>query len=120
MPKKFADSVPVSMLDDQKALMHAQPLDASGNIVALPAGAIPSYSVDNTALLTLDPSVDPTGLSCEVLGIKGAAGTATVTVSLTNADGTVATGSAVFTTTLDPAELDVASMGISVDAPVHQ
>jgi hypothetical protein len=103
------------MLDDGPGVIIAgAPLAADGTPAVLVAGEVPTFSVDNTALGTLDPSIDPTGLSCKFVGIKGMAGVATVTMSLTNADGTVATGSAVITITLDPAEVDVASFAMSV------
>ena len=113
-------TIAATMLDDQKALMHIQPLDVNGNPMALnPAQPVPTYA-SSDATVTLDPTVDPTGLSCEVLGVKGTAGTPTVTASYTNADGSVATGACNFTITIDPAELDVASMGVTVDPPVAQ
>jgi hypothetical protein len=114
-----AAAVTVTMLDDQKALMHVQPLDTNGNPTSLPTGSKPPvYTVDANA--TLDPSVDLTGLSCEVLGIKGTAGVANVTATFTNLDGTTATGSAQFTVSIDPKELDVGSLGVTVDTPISQ
>jgi hypothetical protein len=44
----------------------------------------------------------------------------TVTVSMTNADGTVATGSIVITTSIDPAEQDVGSFGPTLDSVTKQ
>lgn len=114
-----AAAVTVTMLDDQKALMHVQPLDANGQPTSLPTGSKPPvYTVDANA--TLDPTVDATGLSCEVLGIKGMAGAANVTATFTNLDGTTATGAAAFTISIDPKELDVSSLGVTVDTPVAQ
>ena len=118
--KSLGAAISVTMLDDQKALMHIQPLDANGNPTSLPTdSAVPTYAASD-ATVTLDPTVDPTGLSCEVIGVKKTAGTPTVTASFTNLDGTVATGSVAFTITLDPKELDVASLGVTVDTPVAQ
>ena len=122
---KLGTSVTVPMLDDQKALMHVAPLDAEGNPSAFPTGSAPPvYTVDNGALVTLDPTVDPTGLSCEVIGVKelggASSGVATVTATFTNADGTTAVGTAVFNMTVDPAELDVTSLDVAVDTPVSQ
>lgn len=109
-----------TMLDDQKALMHIQPLDDTGAPIALPPGQpVPVYTTSDPSV-TLDPSQDPTGLSCWVLGVHGTAGTPTVTATYTNADGSVATGTAPFTITVDPKELDVADLGVTVDSPVSQ
>jgi hypothetical protein len=103
------------MLDDSPGVIVAgKPLAVDGSAAVLPVGEIPTFTVDNTALGTLDPSIDPTGLSCKFVGIKGMAGVATVTMSATNPDGSVATGNAVITITLDPAEAAVASFGMSV------
>jgi hypothetical protein len=114
-------SVAASMLDTQKALMHALPLQADGvTPAALPAGGVPSWTLDATTFATIDPTVDPTGLSCEIIGVKGSPGVATATVSFTNADGSVASGTVVMTITKNPAEIDVASFGTVVDAPVNQ
>lgn len=118
----FKATVSQSMLDDQKALMTAQPLDSAGNPTSIPSGAaVPVWSVaPGTALKVAVPSTDPTALTCEATGVKTVAGTETVTISFTNADNSVATGEVVFTMTIDPAELDVTSFGITVSAPVSQ
>ena len=110
-----------SMLDDQKALMHVQPKDANGNNINLdPAQPVPSYASDNTALGTVDASVDPTGLSAMIVGVKGQAGSFNVTATYMNADGSVATGIVNETTTLDPNELKVADLAVTVDAAIAQ
>lgn len=119
--KKLGDSIPFTMLDDQKTTMHISPVDSDGNPTSLPSGsAAPTYAVTGDPIVTLDTTTDPTGLSAGIIGVKKAAGTATVTASFTNADGTVATGSAVVTTTVDPAELDVTSFAVTVDPATAQ
>ncbi len=118
--KKLGDSLPFTMLDDQKTVMHIAPQDSSGNPTSLPAGAVPTYAITGDPSVTLDTTTDPTGLSAGVIGVKKAAGTATVTASFSNADGTVATGSLVVTTTVDPLELDVASFAVTADPAVAQ
>jgi hypothetical protein len=111
----------VTMLDDQKTVMHINPKDSDGNPTSLPTGsAPPTYAVDNAALVTLDTTTDPTGLSAGVVGVKKQAGVATITDSFTNADGTVATGTGTVTTTVDPKELDVSGFDVSFDTPVAQ
>lgn len=112
--------VSVTMLDDQKALMHVTPLDKDGKPTSLPTGSVPPVYTSSDATVTLDPSVDPTGLSCMVLGVKGTPGNPTVTATFTNLDGSTASGSANFTVTIDPAELDVASLGVTVDTPIAE
>lgn len=109
----MATSVEQAMLDTQKALVHATPIGT------LPPGAVPTWSADNS-VVTLDSSVDPSGLSVMVLGVHGSAGDAIVTVSYTNPDGSVATGSATFHMSLDPAESDVTGFDIVIDPPEHQ
>jgi polyisoprenoid-binding protein YceI len=118
--KSLGAAIAVTMLDDQKALMHVMPLDASGNPTSLPTGSKPPVYTASDATVTLDPTVDATGLSCEVIGVKTKAGTPTVTATFTNLDGTTAVGSAAFTITIDPLELDVSSLGVTVDTPVAQ
>lgn len=119
---KLGTTATQPMLDDQKTVVHVAPLDANGNPSAFPTGSKPTvYTVDNTALVTLDPTIDATGASCAVIGVKkSAGGTATVTATFTNADGTTAVGTAVFTISIDPAELDVASLAVTVDSPTAQ
>lgn len=120
--RRFAAAAsPQTMLDDQMALMHVTPQDSNGNPTSLPTGAaVPTYSAAPGTAVTLDPSVDATGLSCNVKGIKGQAGVEVVTVSFTNPDGTIATGTAQFTQSIDPAALDIAGFGVTVDTPVAQ
>ena len=119
--RSLGAAVEQAMLDDQKATMTITPLDANGQNSAIPTGAaVPTYAASPGTAVTLDPTVDPTGLSCLVKGVKGLAGDEVVTASFTNADGTVATGTATFHQTIDPAELDVASLGVSVSTPVAQ
>jgi hypothetical protein len=110
-----------TLLDDNNALIHANPLQADGVTPAtVPAGIVPTYVADVATFGTLDPTVDATGLTCGWKGIKGQAGVTTVTVSMTNADGTVATGSIVITTSIDPAEQDVGSFGPTLDSVTKQ
>lgn len=104
------------MLDDQFTTVHW--VAEGGAVVA--SRPIPVTSVDNPALATVDNTVDPTGMSAKVSGIKGQAGVATLTVSYMNADGTPATGTATVTLTLDPAELDVGGFSATFDAPQAQ
>jgi hypothetical protein len=121
--KSFAAAAPISqpMLDDQMALVHWLPLEADGTPGAIPSGvAAPVTTVAPGTAVTLDGSADPSGLSVNVKGIKGQAGTEVVTVTYTNADGSVATGSVTFEQTLDPAELDVAGFSATIDTPVAQ
>lgn len=116
--KSLGNAIAVTMLDDQKTTMHITPLDAAGNPTSLPTGAaVPTYA-SSDATVTLSPAAD--GLSCGIAGVKGTAGTPTVTASFTNLDNTVATGSAAFTITIDPLELDISSLQVSVDTPVAQ
>ncbi len=117
MPNKAThfDSINATMVDDGPGVIIAgAPVDAAGDAVILPAGQIPSFAVDNPALGTLDPSIDPTGLSCKFVGVKGQAGVATVTMSSTNTDGSVVSGTAVITITLDPNELEATEFKMSV------
>jgi polyisoprenoid-binding protein YceI len=118
--KKLGDSVAFTMLDDQKTVMHISPVDSDGNPTSLPSGSTPPTYAASDATVTLDPTIDPTGLSCAIIGVKKTAGTPTVTASFTNADGTVATGSLALTITLDPAELDVTSFAVTADPAVAQ
>ena len=114
-------SAPVAftMLDDQKTVMHVTPLDVDGNPTSLPTGSAPPvYTADDPSSITLNPA--PDGLSCQLNGVKGKAGTPHITATFTNLDGSTATGEADATITLDPAELDVTSLGVSVDAPTAQ
>jgi hypothetical protein len=115
-------TVTQTMLDDQKTVMHITPLHADNTPGVLnPAQPVPTYAVSGDATVTIDPTIDPTGMSCAVIGVKGTvSGNPTVTASYTNADGTVATGAVVFTITQDPAELDVTSFDVTVDTPVAQ
>lgn len=113
----------VSMLDDQKVVLHSQPQDANGNPTALPTGGQISYAIDGAGLATIDPTQDPTTLSVVVVGVKKAAGlpgSTVVTATFKNADGTVATGTGTVNLTQDPNELDVNSLGMSFDAPTAQ
>lgn len=115
-------TINTTMMDDQKTVMHIQPKDAAGNAIALnPAQPVPTYAVSGDATVTIDPSIDPTGLSCAVIGVKGTVtGNPTVTATYMNADGSSATGVAVFTITQDPNELAVADFDVTVDTPVAQ
>jgi hypothetical protein len=81
---------------------------------------IPAYAADVATFGTLDPTVDPTGATCGWTSVKGQAGVTTVTISGTNADGTTATGDIVITTSIDPAEQDVASFGPTLDSVTKQ
>lgn len=126
MPAKFA-AVVVSqpMMDDQKTVIHWLPQEADGTPGAIPPGATaPVTAIAPGTALQLDPAFtpDPTGLNVGVQGLKGKgqSGTEKVTVSFTNADGSVATGEVDFPMTTDPAELDVAGFGAIVDTPVSQ
>ncbi len=101
-----------TLMDDEKGVIQANPLQADGVTPAtVPAGNVPAYAADSTTFGTLDSTVDPTGLTCGWTSVKGQAGVTNVVISMTNADGTPATGTMVITTTLDPAEADVASFG---------
>lgn len=109
------------MMDDQKVLMTVTPLEADGVTPGtLPTGVIPTYAASPGTAATLDPTVDPTGLSCMVLGVKGLAGTETITVSATLPDASVITGSGNVTTTIDPTELEPKSFGVAFGTPVAQ
>ena len=108
------------MLDDQQAVATAQPLDASGNDISLPAGAVPTWSISPGTAATLG-TPDPTGLTVPVIGVlHGTPGSETVTVSYTNSDGSIATGSIVYIMTDDPVEGDVGAFGVSSSTPVAQ
>jgi len=107
------------MMDDQKALVHVAPDKP------LPAGGVLSWSssdatakVDPTVGIDGSPSTDP--LAAVVFGVHGIAGDPSITASFTNADGTVATGVAPFHIVVDPAELDVTDLSVTVDTPVKQ
>lgn len=116
-------SASISMLDDQKTVMHVSPLDSDGNPTSLPSGGQIAYSVDNSAIVTLDTASDPSTLSVGVIGVKKAAGlpaAAVVTATFTNADGTTATGTGTFNLTTDPAELDVTSLDVTIDPATAQ
>ena len=120
---KLAVAATQQMLDDQMTVMSVQPLEADGVTPgALASGVLPTYSISPGVAATLtSPNPDPTGLSIPVVGVKGKAGVEVITVSYTNpADGTTATGTGTVTTTVDPAELDVASFGTSFSTPVPQ
>lgn len=122
MPNKihaFASAPTTPMMDTQKAVVHANPLNADGSafVGPLPGGGVPSYSASD-ASVTLQPAAD--GMTCDALGVKGVAGTPTVLISFTNPDGTVATGSAPFIITVNAPPVDVADFGVTVDPPVAQ
>lgn len=112
------------MMDDQAALVHWSPVKADGTAGTFPNGATLTYASDNTANGTAVPNTgqvqgttaDP--FSVYGVGVRGVAGSFNVTASYSNPDGSVATGSASFTTTLDPAELNAASLNATVDAPI--
>ena len=116
------------MLDDQKTTVHWTPKDASGNVIPLPPGESIVNSVsDATATILSGVTAGPPGgagvpdpLAVAVMGVKGIAGDPTVLGSVTNPDGSVATGSAPFHITIDPAELKVADLGVVVDTPTAQ
>jgi hypothetical protein len=109
-----------SMLDDQQAVMTASPLEADGTPGAFATGVLPVWTVSPGTALTLDTTTDPTEVTAIAKGIHGQAGTETVTVTYTNPDGTVATGGGTFTMTVDPAELDVSSINVTVGTPTAQ
>jgi len=127
--KSFAAASPIvqPMLDDQTSTITWTPEgepDASGNPTpgAIPTGATSPVTTASpgTAVTVVQ---DPTGLAPVVNGIKGQSGTEVITVTFTNADGTVATNSGApvsFVITVDPAELDVSGFGASVSTPVPQ
>jgi hypothetical protein len=121
----FKATVAQTMLDDQKALCHFQPLDSTGAPTSLPTGGALTFALsDATATLAPAPADPTTGvvdpLATFVVGVKKTAGTPTLTATFTNTDGTVATGGVSFTITVDPLELDVSSLGVTVDPPVAQ
>ena len=109
-----------TLMDDDKGLIHANPLEADGTTPAPLGTMVPTYAADVATFGVLDPTVDPTGATCGWTSVKGQAGVTTVTVSGTNADGTAATGSIVITTTIDPAEQDVVSFGPTLDSVTKQ
>lgn len=117
-----------AMMDDQKTTVHWTPLAADGTKLPLPAGASIANSIsDATATIISGVTAGPSGgagtpdpLAVAVVGVKGTAGDPTVMGSLTNPDGSVATGTAPFHITIDPAELKVADLGAAVDVPVAQ
>ncbi len=119
---KLGVAAPQPMLDDQKTTMHVAPLAADGSASAFPTGSTsatnPAYVADDPSSVTLTPAAD--GLSCACVGVKGKAGTPTITATYTNPDGSKASGSGQLTITIDPAELDVSSLGVSFDPPVAQ
>ena len=122
---KLAAVVTQSMLDDQKTIVHWSAQDSTGAATSFPTGAVISNAItppDPSA--TLDTTTDPTGMNVGVIGVKksagGTGGTPHVVGTFTNADGSVATGEVDFTITIDPLELDVASLGATVDPPVAQ
>lgn len=117
--KTLGDAATQAMLDDQKDTMSIAPVNSQGQPTALPSGSTPpTYAAAPGTAVTLTPAAD--GLSCVVTGVKGQSGTEVVTASFTNADGTVATGTATYTITVDPTELDVASFTVTTDTPVAQ
>lgn len=61
--------------------------DAFGNIGAAPSGEVPVWAVDNDAILTVDTSADPTGMSAKITTV-GPIGVANVIVTDTSLDGT--------------------------------
>ena len=112
------------MMDDQAALVHFGAVKADGTAGVFPNGAVLTFVSDNPANGTAVPNTgqvqgttaDP--LSCYGVGVKGVAGPFNIVATYANPDSTQATGSAAFTTTIDPAELDVASLSATVDAPI--
>ena len=118
---KLGVAAPQPMLDDQKTAMHVSPLATDGTPSAFPVAPSASnmtYTVDDPTSVTITPSAD--FLSCACVGVKGKAGTPTVTGTYTNPDGSTAVGSGQLTITIDPAELDVSSLGVTFDPPVAQ
>jgi len=101
------------MLDDQKTVVHAAPV---GNL----NGKVPTWTAAPDGILTHDESGDPAGLTSAVAGVKGQSGDVALTVSVTNDDGSVGSGTVTFHMTIDPAELDVTSFDVTVDPPVAQ
>jgi hypothetical protein len=118
--KSFGNAITLTMLDDQMVTLTAAPVDDNGNPIALPTGGVPTWATSPGTAGTVSAAADPTGLTAVFSGIKGQAGTETVTVSFTNSDGTVATGSAGITTTIDPLELDVNSFTVTAGTPSPQ
>jgi hypothetical protein len=108
------------MMDDQKALVHVAPDKP------LPAGGVLSWVSSDPSSATVDPTVGIDGtpstdpLAAVVFGVHGVAGDPSITASFTNADGTVASGVAPFHIVIDPAELDVSDLAVTVDTPVKQ
>ena len=114
-----------TMLDDQKALMHVLVMENGVSVPLAPGQSLSWSVVEIPAITKVDATVDIKGapstdpLAAVALGIKGTAGSSTISASLTNPDGTVSSVDFPFTITLDPAELDAVLTG-TVDAPVVQ
>jgi hypothetical protein len=94
-------------------VMHVVPHAADGSVMT--TTLVPVYDAAGDPSVVLDPSIDPTGMSC---GVKptGVNGDPVVTATLTNADGTVATGKAPFHIA-PTAPTDVADLSVTVDPP---
>jgi hypothetical protein len=123
MPGKVSslgNAISLTMLDDQMVTLTAAPVDDNGNPISLPSGGVPTWATSPGTAGTVSAAADPTGLTAVFSGIKGQAGAETVTVSFTNTDGTVATGTANITTTIDPLEFDIGSFNVTAGTPGPQ
>lgn len=75
-----------SITADQQCTATVEFTDKYGNQVTAPAG-VPSWSVDNTAVVAVNTSEDTTGMTA-ILSAVGPVGTANVTVTLDTITGT--------------------------------
>lgn len=86
-----------TLLDNQKVIASVSAVDVNNLPVALPAGVIPTWSVDNSAICTVDASGDPSGMTAVVSAV--ALGSANITVSAVISASLTITGTAVATVT---------------------
>ena len=105
------DSVQMTVI--QQVVATITPRDHNGNPATVVG--VPTWAVDNSALITLKAASD--GMSCTCVAV-GAVGTATVTASAVNTAGTTLTDTG--TITIIAAVLAAESLNLKFETPSDQ